>query len=216
MANYACNNITFTTKANEKNLLDLEFLVTNIDYLYNKSKYGQVDEITKTISQAYEKPEYNFDRRDCFSWIQDDVIYYNKDYDEYAYEIMIESAWEPAISRVREWVQSIYPNIDVIGTCEEPGFEIYINTDTEGKYYQNRYYAVRIDKDGRLDEYFYEDISEVVNLVSPYISLNKESINISDIQNKLKEYNTSDNKINDIDTIWVHEYDDEDLCTFGY
>ena len=92
MANYAYNSITFIVPAEEKDIIDLEFLATNINYLFSKST--QVNDITQAISEAYEKPIYNFDRRDNFCWIDDDGISYNEDYNEYTFDISIESAFE--------------------------------------------------------------------------------------------------------------------------
>lgn len=52
MANYAYNSITFVVPAEEKDIIDLEFLATNINYLFSKST--QVNDITQAISEAYE------------------------------------------------------------------------------------------------------------------------------------------------------------------
>ena len=156
MANYAYNSITFIVPAEEKDIIDLEFLATNINYLFSKST--QVNDITQAISEAYEKPIYNFDRRDNFCWIDDDGISYNEDYNEYTFDISIESAWSPVIDRITEWIQSIYPNVSILGMCEEPGFEIYINTDTEGKYYQTRYRLWLNIEDGDIKDYYCDSI----------------------------------------------------------
>lgn len=213
MANYAFNSITFVVPAEEKDIIDLEFLATNINYLFNKDT--QVNEITQAISEAYEKPIYNFDRRDNFCWIDDDGISYNEDYNEYTFDISIESAWSPVIERITEWVQSIYPGVSVLGMCEEPGFEIYINTDTEGKYYQTRYKVWLNDDDGNVDDPEFNDLSEVVEFLSPYIKFDYEPKYLSDIQDKISEYNESDKKVNSIDSIEIYEYDAEDGCTFA-
>ena len=213
MANYAYNNITFIAPAEEKDIIDLEFLVTNINYLFNKDT--QVNEITQAISKAYEKPIYNFDRRDNFCWICDDGVCYNEDYNEYTFDISIESAWSPVIDRITEWVQSIYPNISVLGVCEEPGFEIYINTDEEGKYYQTRYKVWMTTEDGNVEECECNDTSDVLDCLSPYIKFDDEPKYLSDIKDKITEYNESDNKVNDIDSIEIYEYDTADGCTFA-
>lgn len=213
MANYAYNSITFVVPAEEKDIIDLEFLATNINYLFNKDT--QVNEITQAISEAYEKPIYNFDRRDNFCWIDDDGISYNEDYNEYTFDISIESAWSPVIDRITEWVQSIYPGVSVLGVCEEPGFEIYINTDTEGRYYQIRYKVWMTTEDGNVEEYECNDTSDILDCLSPYVKFDNEPKYLSDIQDKLNEYNESDKKVNDIDSIEIYEYDTEDGCTFA-
>lgn len=213
MANYAYNNITFVVPAEEKDIIDLEFLATNINYLFNKDT--QVNEITQAISETYEKPIYNFDRRDNFCWIDDDGISYNEDYNEYTFDISIESAWSPVIDRITEWIQSIYPNISVLGVCEEPGFEIYINTDTEGKYYQTRYKIWMGTEDGDSYDYECNNISEILNILKPYIEFDHEPKYLSEIQSKIDEYLESDEMINNIESIELHEYDTEDGCTFA-
>lgn len=213
MANYAYNSITFVVPAEEKDIIDLEFLATNINYLFNKDT--QVNEITQAISEAYEKPIYNFDRRDNFCWIDEDGISYNEDYNEYTFDISIESAWSPVIDRITEWVQSIYPGVSVLGVCEEPGFEIYINTDTEGRYYQIRYKVWMTTEDGNVEEYECNDTSDILDCLSPYVKFDYEPKYLSEIKDKLNEYNESDKKVNDIDSIEIYEYDTEDGCTFA-
>ena len=214
MANYAYNNITFIVPAEEKDIIDLEFLVTNINYLFSNVS-TQTNEITQAISKAYEKPIYIFDRRDNFCWICDDGVCYNEDYNEYTFDISIESAWSPVISRITEWVQSIYPNVSVLGVCEEPGFEVYINTDEDGKYYQVRYKIWMGTKDGDSYDYECNDISDVLEILKPYIEFDQEPKCLSEIQNKIDEYLESDEMINNIESIEVYEYDLEDSCTFA-
>lgn len=213
MANYAYNSITFVVPAEEKDIIDLEFLATNINYLFNKDT--QVNEITQAISEAYEKPIYNFDRRDNFCWIDDDGISYNEDYNEYTFDISIESAWSPVISRITEWVQSIYPGVSVLGMCEEPGFEIYINTDLEGKYYQTRYRLWLNTEDGDIKDYYCDSIPELVDYLSLFIDFDEEPKDLSEIQDKVNEYNESDKKISSIESAEIYVFDSEDGCTFA-
>lgn len=213
MANYAYNNITFVVPAEEKDIIDLEFLVTNINYLFSKST--QVNDITQAISETYEKPIYIFDRRDNFCWIDDDGISYNEDYNEYTFDISIESAWSPVIDRITEWIQSIYPNVSVLGLCEEPGFEIYINTDTEGKYYQTRYRLWLNVEDGDIKDYYCDSIEELVDYLSLFIDFNEEPKDLSEVQAKVNEYNESDKKISGIESAEIYTFDTEDGCTFA-
>lgn len=213
MANYAYNSITFIVPAEEKDIIDLEFLATNINYLFGKST--QVNEITQAISEAYEKPIYNFDRRDNFCWIDDDGISYNEDYNEYTFDISIESAWSPVIDRITEWIQSIYPNVSVLGMCEEPGFEIYINTDTEGKYYQTRYRLWLNVEDGDIKDYYCDNIEELVDYLSLFIDFDEEPKDLSEVQAKVNEYNESDKKISGIESAEIYEFYSEDGCTFA-
>lgn len=212
MANYAFNTIIFVVPAEEKDIIDLEFLATNINYLFNKDT--QVNEITQAISEAYEKPIYNFDRRDNFCWIDDDGISYNEDYNEYTFDISIESAWSPVIDRITEWVQSIYPNVSVLGMCEEPGFEIYINTDTEGKYYQTRYRLWLNTEDDNIKDYYCDNIEELVDYLSLFIDFDEEPKDLSEVQAKVNEYNESDKNISGIKSAEIYEFDSEDGCTF--
>lgn len=99
--------------------------------------------------------------------------------------------------------------------CEEPGFEIYINTDEEGKYYQTRYRLWLNTEDDNIKDYYCDSIEELVDYLSLFIDFDEEPKDLSEVQAKVNEYNESDKKISGIESAEIYEFDSEDGCTFA-
>lgn len=211
MANYAYNAITFITPNTEQDLLNLEFLMTNLVYLFETDD-EYCNHITHKISDTYGTKKFNFDGRDNFNWVSDQIDYIDS-MDVYTYDIQIESAWCPAIDRIKEWVQSIYPNIDVVGTCEEPGNCVYVNTDVDGNFYTTRY-ALSICKDDECIDRYYDSLIEVNEVLGPILNIPKDC-DYDTLSQKIIEYNDSDEIIDDVESISLNVFDTEDGCTFS-
>ena len=210
MANYAYNAITFITPNTEQDLLNLEFLMTNLVYLFETDD-EYCNHITHKISDTYGTKKFNFDGRDNFNWLSDQIDYIDS-MDVYTYDIQIESAWCPAIDRFKEWVQSIYPNIDVVGTCEEPGNCVYVNTDVDGNFYTTRY-ALSICKDDECIDRYYDSLIEVNEVLGPILGIPKDC-DLETVCRKITEYNNSEEEIDGVEGISLDVYDTEDGCTF--
>jgi hypothetical protein len=210
MANYAYNAITFITPNTEQDLLNLEFLMTNLVYLFETDD-EYCNHITHKISDTYGTKKFNFDGRDNFNWLSDQIDYIDS-MDVYTYDIQIESAWCPAIDRFKEWVQSIYPNIDVVGTCEEPGNCVYVNTDVDGNFYTTRY-ALSICKDDECIDRYYDSLIEVNEVLGPILGVPKDC-DLDTVCRKIIEYNNSEEEIDGVEGISLDVYDTEDGCTF--
>lgn len=210
MANYAYNAITFITPNTEQDLLNLEFLMTNLVYLFETDD-EYCNHITHKISDTYGTKKFNFDGRDNFNWISDDIEYIDS-MDVWTYDIQIESAWCPAISRFKEWVQSIYPNIDVVGTCEEPGNCVYVNTDVDGNFYTTRY-CLDICRNDEYNSEYYDSLIEVNEVLGPILGIPKDC-DLETVCQKITEYNNSEEEIDGVEGISLDVYDTEDGCTF--
>lgn len=210
MANYAYNAITFITPNTEQDLLNLEFLMTNLVYLFETDD-EYCNHITHKISDTYGTKKFNFDGRDNFNWLSDQIDYIDS-MDVYTYDIQIESAWCPAIDRIKEWVQSIYPNIDVVGTCEEPGNCVYVNTDVDGNFYTTRY-ALSICKDDECIDRYYDSLIEVNEVLGPILGIPKDC-DLETLCEKIVEYNNSEDEVDGVEGISLDVYDTEDGCTF--
>lgn len=59
--------------------------------------------------------------------------------EECYFEIVTDTAWEPMINMWSLIIEEYYPSISFVYVAEEPGCEIFINTDTEGKHYTDRF-----------------------------------------------------------------------------
>ena len=210
MANYAYNAITFITPNTEQDLLNLEFLMTNLVYLFETDD-EYCNHITHTISDTYGTKKFNFDGRDNFNWLSDQIDYIDS-MDVYTYDIQIESAWCPVISRFKEWVQSIYPNIDVVGTCEEPGCCVYVNTDVDGNFYTTRY-CLDICRNDEYNSEYYDSLVEVNEVLGHILGIPKDC-DLETVCQKITEYNNSEDEIDGVEGISLDVYDTEDGCTF--
>lgn len=210
MANYAYNYMTLITPNTEQDLLNLEFLLTNLSYLF-ESGDAYCNPITHTITDTYGTKKFNFDGRDNFNWLSDEIEYIES-MDSWILDIQIESAWCPAIDRFKEWVQSIYPNIDVVGTCEEPGNCVYVNTDVDGNFYTTRY-ALSIYKDDECIDRYYDSLIEVNEVLGPILGIPKDC-DLETVCRKITEYNNSEEEIDGVEGISLDVYDTEDGCTF--
>ena len=210
MANYAYNYMTLITPNTEQDLLNLEFLLTNLSYLF-ESGDAYCNPITHTITDTYGTKKFNFDGRDNFNWLSDEIEYIES-MDSWILDIQIESAWCPAIDRFKEWVQSIYPNIDVVGTCEEPGNCVYVNTDVDGNFYTTRY-TLSIYKDDECIDRYYDSLIEVNEVLGPILGVPKDC-DLETVCRKIIEYNNSEEEIDGVEGISLDVYDTEDGCTF--
>ena len=85
----------------------------------------------------------------CRGWIN----YYEDNGDWLS--IDVEDAWGPH-TEVFDAILTKFPDVDYVYMAEEPGCEIYINTDTSGDYFDIRYRAVfeMDDKDIWEDAWF--------------------------------------------------------------
>lgn len=210
MANYAYNYMTLITPNTDQDLLNLEFLLTNLSYLFETND-EYCNHITHKISDTYGTKKFNFDGRDNFNWLSDEIEYIES-MDSWILDIQIESAWCPAIDRFKEWVQSIYPNIDVVGTCEEPGNCVYVNTDVDGNFYTTRY-ALSIYKDDECIDRYYDSLIEVNEVLGPILGIPKDC-DYDTLCQKIIEYNNSEEEIDGVEGISLDVYDTEDGCTF--
>ena len=211
MANYAYNSITLITPNTEQDLLNLEFFVTNLLYLYDTKGYI-CNPVTQAMSEAYGTKKFNFDRRDSFNWLSDEISY-NDILDVWTYDVQLESAWVPLINRFQEWVQSMYPNIKVVGTCEEPGNGIYINTDKDGYFFETRY-ALDVCFENKLDDYYFDTLQDVVDKVRETIDIDKDC-SYNTLCKAITDYNNSEDKVNDVEGFSLTPYDDTDDCSFA-
>lgn len=209
MANYAYNYMTLITPNTDQDLLNLEFLLTNLSYLF-ESGDAYCNPITHTITDTYGTKKFNFDGRDNFNWLSNEIEYIES-MDSWILDIQIESAWCPAIDRFKEWVQSIYPNIDVVGICEEPGNCVYVNTDVDGNFYTTRY-ALSICKDDECIDRYYDSLIEVNEVLGP-LGIPKDC-DLDTVCRKITEYNNSEEEIDGVEGISLDVYDTEDGCTF--
>ena len=192
MANYCYNDITICAK--EENLVDLEFLHTNLCYLLEYD--SNCHSVFNTLLESYEKEEVPFDGRDSVEWFMDEIDCNGND--TYNFIISIESAWSPIISKIEDIVYKLYDGkLWCVGTAEEPGFDIYINTDDTGEFYETRYRLV-LYKDNNYHDWYLDDIPDLINHVNKIYDENNygeiidTSLDAYEVSESVTKFNNSE------------------------
>lgn len=192
MANYCYNDITICAK--EENLVDLEFLHTNLCYLLESDR--NCHNVFNALLESYEKDEVPFDGRDSVDWFMDEIDCNGND--TYNFTISIESAWSPVISKIEDIVYKLYDGkLWCVGTAEEPGFDIYINTDETGEFYETRYRLV-LYKDNNYHDWYLDDIPDLINHVNKIYDKNNygeimdTSLDVYEVSESVTKFNNSE------------------------
>lgn len=192
MANYCYNDITICAK--KENLVDLEFLHTNLCYLLESDR--NCHSVFNALLESYEKEEVPFDGRDSVEWFMDEIDCNGND--TYNFTISIESAWYPVISKIEDIVYKLYDGkLWCVGTAEEPGFDIYINTDETGEFYETRYRLV-LYKDNNYHDWYLDDIPDLINHINKiydennYGEIMDASLDAYEVSESVTKFNNSE------------------------
>lgn len=192
MANYCYNDITICAK--EENLVDLEFLHTNLDYLLESNR--NCHKVFNTLLESYEKEEVPFDGRDSVEWVMDEINCNGNGI--YNFTISIESAWSPVISKIEDIVYKLYDGkLWCVGTAEEPGFDIYINTDETGEFYDTRYRLV-LYYDNTYNDWYLCDIPDLISHINKiydennYGEIMDTSLDAYEVSESVTKFNNSE------------------------
>ena len=148
MANYCSNCIAFYGNDLDK----LEHLRKVMSDTFSLSEYGSIRDFV--MSYGYTKEDsMNFtDGRDIFIEVDFEV---SKDDESYYFLVQTESAWSPNVDVFRKVITDHYEDeINFVYCSVEPGFAIYINTDTTGRFYEERYHIDYCSKGKYVMEYF--------------------------------------------------------------
>lgn len=148
MANYCYNDIVFYS-SNKTILQELQQLF----FKANEDK-GRVLSILDYIDMPSECNTEILDMRNHFIHIDTEI---KSDGECHYFYIQTESAWVPDLELFNYLLSSVYKDtIKMHYQAEEPGCGIYINTDLDGLFFQNRY-VIDCQKGDDLDDTFYFD-----------------------------------------------------------
>ena len=118
--------------------------------------------------------------------------------DTYNFTISIESAWSPVISKIEDIIYKLYDGkLWCVGTAEEPGFDIYINTDDTGEFYETRYRLVRY-KDNNYHDWYLDDIPDLINHINKiydennYGEIMDTSLDAYEVSESVTKFNNSE------------------------
>lgn len=163
MANYCSNTINFY--CDPSNAKVLEGFRKLIEEFCTDSKNNQLFEFAEMIEGVYgfkiEDLSNNFDGRDTIEYFDTEISegsFINKEGNNVKivyFTVDIESAWSPVLPSL-DVILNAVPQLSVISyeaVCEEPGMEIYINTDELHKFFDFDY-SIRLFEDASI---IYED-----------------------------------------------------------
>ena len=86
-----------------------------------------------------------------------------------SFQVDVDSKYTPDATLWDVMLKS-YPSIKYVYKAEEPSYGVFINTDTSGKYFPERYYAMLIkDDEIILEDYFIEE-SDVVKAINEWMA----------------------------------------------
>ena len=77
-----------------------------------------------------------------------------------------EGAWSP-VTEMYDWIAETY-DLDYVLWAEEPGMEIFVNTDVECKHFPERYY---VSCDDGLDDCYFETLKGVAEALKKELNL---------------------------------------------
>lgn len=197
MANYCSNCIAFFGNDLDK----LAHLRNMMEDIFNKEGCYSIRNFV--LKYGYTKEEaYDFtDSRDSFVHIDDQV---SKDEQGYYFTIQTESAWSPNIEVFRKVVEDHYEDeITFVYCSEEPGFAVYINTDTTGRFFDDKYHL---------------DYCVNNKYVMEYYSCFKDVINVLKEDFPELEFSISDSidEINDRVQDWLDDSKDDFFSLYEY
>lgn len=77
-----------------------------------------------------------------------------------SFTINTSSAWHP-MTEMYDWIAETY-QVEYVLHAEEPGVKLYVNTDTEGVYYTDRYYIDCDLDEAEIEITYCESLEEVI------------------------------------------------------
>ena len=158
MANYCSNNI----KVYGENKAIIETCLNQFKGKESGSDLFQNICSEEIIKKERENGNVLFDGRTAVYGIGDKV---EKKGDLYYFDLWIESPWSPIIEDLNNTVHEyISTKISAVGTAEECGMEIYINTDMDGLFFDDRYGYD--DFEGKFDAQNFSSEEDLVNYVN--------------------------------------------------
>ena len=159
MSNYCSNNIAFYS--NDKTLLqNLYDIMLDV---FNNSKSRSVYDILLKHGYSTEEAQKISDSRDYLAYMEFELT--DKRCGYYAFKAETESAWQPNMTTFFYLLQDKYANkISLVYTSEEPGSGIFINTDVDGLFFNDRYKIDCCLDNNYFTDYF-TDFTDVIEFI---------------------------------------------------
>lgn len=85
-----------------------------------------------------------------------------------AFQIDVETKYTPD-PRIWDEILKAYPDIRYVYRAEEPEFGVFINTDSSGKYFPEKYYAALIQDEEVVSEDYFETESDLLDTVHEWM-----------------------------------------------
>ena len=159
MANYCSNNIAFYSKDRAV----LQDLFTKINDVLDNTNNHSIYQLILKHGYSEEAAKKITDCRDYITYAEDKLTDLSCGYSYF--KIDTESAWQPNMTTFFYLLQDKYANkISLVYTSEEPGSGVFINTDVDGLFFNDRY---KIDccLDSNYFTDYFTDFNEVIEFI---------------------------------------------------
>lgn len=119
--------------------------------------------------------------------------------DDYVVKIHQETAWGEQTD-VRELIEKTFPSVKVLYIVEEPGCEVFLTNDEEGRFFPERFAL-----DGSEDHEYFETLEQVVKYLKEHYNIVADSA--EEINNALDKYNEEHE--DDDEYLYFHQFEVE-------
>ena len=131
--------------------------------VFNNSKSRSVYEVLLKHGYSKEEAQKISDSRDYLSYMEFELT--DKRCGYYAFKAETESAWQPNMTTFFYLLQDKYANkISLVYTSEEPGSGVFINTDVDGLFFNDRYKIDCCLDNNYFTDYF-TDFTDVIEFI---------------------------------------------------
>jgi hypothetical protein len=95
--------------------------------------------------------------------------------DDLTLYIQYETAWNPVCETLDEVLEKYAPTLKQVTLADESGMGVYINTDTDHKYFTERYWLdISDENDNYNDEKYHDTLESVINEFKKFYGIDKE------------------------------------------
>ena len=117
---------------------DVARFVSDVEAACEKSEYRSFYDVFQTLGFSEEELDNKvFLNGACFE--QDKFELERKDEDCWFVKFWYDTRWSPAYEALDELLSRFYPTLKEVTIAEEPGCEVYVNTDDEALFFDTQY-----------------------------------------------------------------------------
>lgn len=122
-------------------------------------------------------------------WIRAHIIDFRLN-DDNSLLVQYESAWNPIVEHLDSILANYKPNLKQVTLADECGMGIYVNTDTDGLYFTEKYWLDMSNEDG--DDYndkkYHDSLESAIDEFKKFLNLNININSLEEFQEIISHY----------------------------